>query len=186
MRQWATEIDAPIFSIDYSLAPECPYPRALEECFYGYCWALQNLEKLGANGSRIVLAGILIISKNFLKRSNPEPAPPNIKLDKLNLGDKYEQFIVSRGLITQKFDFFQPKKYNVHFPGDSAGANLVIGITMKCIENHIRIPDGIFVAYVPTILKFIATPARLLCLLDPLLPFGFLLGCVKGKYYFSQ
>ncbi|KAF6205243.1 hypothetical protein GE061_019411 [Apolygus lucorum] len=120
LRQWATEIDAPIFSIDYSLAPECPYPRALEECFFGYCWALQNFNKLGTTGNRIVLAG------------------------------------------------------------DSAGGNLVLGITMKCIEHHVRLPDGIFVAYVPTILRFVATPARLLCLLDPLLPFGFLLGCIKA------
>uniref|UniRef100_A0A146KY97 Hormone-sensitive lipase n=2 Tax=Lygus hesperus TaxID=30085 RepID=A0A146KY97_LYGHE len=120
LRQWATEIDAPIFSIDYSLAPECPYPRALEECFFGYCWALQNFDKLGTTGNRIVLAG------------------------------------------------------------DSAGGNLVLGITMKCIEYHVRLPDGIFVAYVPTVLRFVATPARLLCLLDPLLPFGFLLGCVKA------
>ncbi|CAB0019464.1 unnamed protein product, partial [Nesidiocoris tenuis] len=66
-----------------------------------------------------------------------------------------------------------------HFYRDSAGANLVLGITMKCIERNVRLPDGIFVAYVPTLLRFIATPARLLCLIDPLLPFGFLLGCIK-------
>ena len=33
--------------MDYSLAPENPFPRALEECFYVYAWALKNSEQLG-------------------------------------------------------------------------------------------------------------------------------------------
>lgn len=47
LRQWAHELDVPIVSIDYSLSPEAPYPRALEECVMAYCWILQNLELLG-------------------------------------------------------------------------------------------------------------------------------------------
>lgn len=34
-------------SVDYSLSPEAPFPRALEECFYAYCWALCNAHLLG-------------------------------------------------------------------------------------------------------------------------------------------
>ena len=47
LRNWAKDLDVPILSIDYSLAPESPFPRALEECFYAYAWAVQNCEKLG-------------------------------------------------------------------------------------------------------------------------------------------
>ncbi|XP_015262558.1 PREDICTED: hormone-sensitive lipase [Gekko japonicus] len=47
LKAWAQELDAPILSIDYSLAPEAPFPRALEECFYAYCWALKNCHLLG-------------------------------------------------------------------------------------------------------------------------------------------
>lgn len=47
LRQWAKDLDVPILSIDYSLAPEYPFPRALEECFYAYAWALNNADKLG-------------------------------------------------------------------------------------------------------------------------------------------
>ena len=39
LKSWAQELGTPILSIDYSLAPEAPFPRALEECFYAYCWA---------------------------------------------------------------------------------------------------------------------------------------------------
>lgn len=44
-------------SIDYSLAPEAPFPRAVEEVFYVYCWALKNLDALGTTGEKIVLVG---------------------------------------------------------------------------------------------------------------------------------
>jgi hormone-sensitive lipase len=46
-----------MLSIDYSLAPEAQFPRAIEEIFYAYCWALKNLEYLGTTGERIVFAG---------------------------------------------------------------------------------------------------------------------------------
>jgi hypothetical protein len=38
LKQWAVEWDMPIISIDYSLAPDAPYPRALEEVLYAYAW----------------------------------------------------------------------------------------------------------------------------------------------------
>ena len=38
LKQWATEWDMPVLSIDYSLAPEAPYPRALEEVVFAYAW----------------------------------------------------------------------------------------------------------------------------------------------------
>lgn len=47
LREWAYELDVPIVSIAYSLSPEAPYPRALEECVLAYCWVLQNLEICG-------------------------------------------------------------------------------------------------------------------------------------------
>ncbi|TPP57510.1 Hormone-sensitive lipase [Fasciola gigantica] len=58
LRTWAEFLDCPIFSVNYSLAPQAPYPRALEECFFAYCWVTQNREKLGCKpDARIVLCG---------------------------------------------------------------------------------------------------------------------------------
>lgn len=56
-REWAAKLDVPIISIDYSHAPEAPFPRALEEVFFVYCWALKNSKKVGSTGSSIVLVG---------------------------------------------------------------------------------------------------------------------------------
>jgi hormone-sensitive lipase len=47
LKLWSAEWDVPILSVDYSLAPEAAYPRAIEEVFYAYCWMLQNMMILG-------------------------------------------------------------------------------------------------------------------------------------------
>ena len=50
LHQWASQLNTPVLSIDYSLAPEAPYPRACEEIFYCYVWMLADLETLGTTG----------------------------------------------------------------------------------------------------------------------------------------
>ncbi|KAL7041373.1 hypothetical protein ACKWTF_000748 [Chironomus riparius] len=57
LKQWACHVQCPILSIDYSLTPMAPFPRAIEEIYYAYCWALNNFDKLGTTGERIVFAG---------------------------------------------------------------------------------------------------------------------------------
>lgn len=57
LRDWARLVNVPILSVDYSLSPEHPYPRALEEVTFVYGWVLNNCHKLGWTGERICLAG---------------------------------------------------------------------------------------------------------------------------------
>eukprot|EP00794_Sanderia_malayensis_P011155 gene11155-12327_t len=66
------------------------------------------------------------------------------------------------------------------FTGDSAGANLMVAVTMKAIETGIRIPNGLSIAYPPMRIQFTASPSRLLCLMDPLLPPGILKVCLRA------
>ncbi|CAG9583324.1 unnamed protein product [Danaus chrysippus] len=120
LREWAAKLNMPILSVDYSLAPQAPFPRALEEVYYAYCWLLNNFKLIGTTGKRIV------------------------------------------------------------FAGDSAGANLIAGCTLKILSSGLRKPEGLFMAYAPLLVSFIPSPARLLCLMDPLLPFGFMMRCLKA------
>ncbi|XP_069679565.1 hormone-sensitive lipase isoform X2 [Periplaneta americana] len=120
LRDWACQLKVPILSVDYSLAPRAPFPRALEEALYAYCWAINNAHILGSTAEKVVLVG------------------------------------------------------------DSAGANLNIGVAMKCVELGIRPPSGLFLAYAPVLVSFVPSPSRLLCLMDPLLPFGFMIRCLKA------
>jgi len=57
LHRWATQLNIPILSIDYSLAPEAPFPRAVEEILYCYVWMLNNFELLGTTGKKIILSG---------------------------------------------------------------------------------------------------------------------------------
>eukprot|EP00090_Calanus_glacialis_P017065 TRINITY_DN26667_c0_g1_i1.p1 TRINITY_DN26667_c0_g1~~TRINITY_DN26667_c0_g1_i1.p1 ORF type:complete len:514 (-),score=74.73 TRINITY_DN26667_c0_g1_i1:202-1596(-) len=57
LHQWATKLNIPILSIDYSLAPEAPFPRAVEEILYSYVWMLNNFKLLGTTGKQIILSG---------------------------------------------------------------------------------------------------------------------------------
>nr|XP_057909214.1 hormone-sensitive lipase isoform X2 [Doryrhamphus excisus] len=57
LKSWSQDLGVPILSVDYSLAPEAPFPRALEECFYAYCWALRNHHLLGWTGEKVCLVG---------------------------------------------------------------------------------------------------------------------------------
>lgn len=118
--EWAVNLNVPILSIDYSLSPESPYPKPLEEMIYIYCWALKNAEFLGSTCDRIILCG------------------------------------------------------------DSAGANLSLSTLLKCIDMKIRKPDGVFLAYCPVLVAFDPSPSRLLCLMDPLIPFGFMMRCLRA------
>lgn len=58
LRSWAINLGIPILSIDYSLAPEAPFPRALEEVLYAYAWALNHASTLlGSKAQKILFAG---------------------------------------------------------------------------------------------------------------------------------
>ena len=57
LRSWAKSLNVPILSINYALAPELPFPRAMEECLFAYIWALQNFDRLGTTGKHIALVG---------------------------------------------------------------------------------------------------------------------------------
>ena len=120
LRKWAVELDCPVVSIDYSLSPQHPYPRALNECFFVYSWALANAERFGWSGERIC------------------------------------------------------------FTGDSAGGNLAVAVALRCIRDGIRGPDGIVIAYPVLCVASQMSPSRLISLMDPVLPYGVLIGCLNA------
>ena len=120
LRKWAVELDCPVVSIDYSLSPQHPYPRALNECFFVYSWTLANAHRFGWSGERIC------------------------------------------------------------FTGDSAGGNLAVAVALRCIQDGIRGPDGIVIAYPVLCVASQMSPSRLLSLLDPVLPYGVLIGCLRA------
>jgi len=69
---------------------------------------------------------------------------------------------------------------NVIISGDSAGGTLALGLALKCLQQGIRVPTGLLVMYAPVVVDFVPTPARILTLMDPIIPFGFLMKCLEA------
>jgi len=101
--RWARAIQKPILSVDYRLAPEHPYPAALDDCWQAYNWVLNNMEtSLGSENLEILCP-----------------------------------LIISIGI----------KSKNIVLVGDSAGGNLVLGVTLLAIKNRVQLPNGLLLAY---------------------------------------
>lgn len=46
-----------VVSVDYRLAPEHPYPAAIEDCYTGLVWMTDEAESLGIDVNRVAIAG---------------------------------------------------------------------------------------------------------------------------------
>ena len=57
-RKWVNALNLPIISVDYRLAPEHPFPAALDDVWQVYNWLLVNSkEQLGIEPSKVILVG---------------------------------------------------------------------------------------------------------------------------------
>ena len=55
--EWIKELDAVVVTVEYRLAPEHPYPAAIDDCYAGLLWVAANSRDLGINLERLILAG---------------------------------------------------------------------------------------------------------------------------------
>lgn len=61
----------------------------------------------------------------------------------------------------------------------------MLSATLWASSLNLPLPKGLFLAYAPLLVRFAPSPSRLLCLTDPLLPFGFMMRCLNGNFLFK-
>jgi acetyl esterase len=56
-RRLCREVGAVVVSLDYRLAPEDPFPAAIDDAWAGLLWTAAHLDELGGSGSALAVAG---------------------------------------------------------------------------------------------------------------------------------
>ncbi|KAL7676844.1 hypothetical protein ACOME3_003091 [Neoechinorhynchus agilis] len=57
LSHWVNKFNIPVICVDYGLSPEYYYPRALNECLAAYVHIIENANKFGWTGEKIVVMG---------------------------------------------------------------------------------------------------------------------------------
>lgn len=88
-----------------------------------------------------------------------------------------ECFLAYKWLLRTAPIFLNTPLRRIIVAGDSAGGNLSLSLTMRCIEEGIQKPDAIILSYPATYLNSAPSPARLCSLIDPMVNYSFLKMC---------
>jgi|GEM_PF-22553 len=56
-RKIAEQLDCAVFSVDYRLAPEDPFPAGIEDCQAALLWAVEYAKELGIDATRVAIGG---------------------------------------------------------------------------------------------------------------------------------
>lgn len=57
VKEYAEQLPCKVVYVDYRLAPDNPFPIAVEDCFSAYRWALNNIGLLQVDADKIMLGG---------------------------------------------------------------------------------------------------------------------------------
>lgn len=56
-REFAAGVGAVVVSVDYRLAPDHPFPAAVEDAWAGLSWVIEHAEELGVDSTSVAVAG---------------------------------------------------------------------------------------------------------------------------------
>ncbi|MBI3201012.1 MAG: alpha/beta hydrolase [Myxococcales bacterium] len=128
-RRLALGARAKVFSLDYRLAPEHPYPAAVDDALAGFRWVAEHAERLGADPRRVGVAGDSAggnLSAVVSRLAHGDPTPPALAVlfypatdatcslpSHQSLGDRY---FLTRDNIAWYYDHYAPPGVNRRKP----------------------------------------------------------------------
>ncbi|MGM0558637.1 MAG: alpha/beta hydrolase [Myxococcota bacterium] len=93
----ADETDCIVISVDYRLAPEHPFPAAVDDCLAAFEWVHENATRLGLNPDRLSVAGdsaggtlAAVVTQQLLERGGPMPSHQLLMYPSTDTRDGYE------------------------------------------------------------------------------------------------
>lgn len=87
MREYAAQARVVVVGIDYALAPEHPYPLALQQCLAAVAWLCGSADTLGVDPTRLALGGdsaganLALSTALLLREVEPFPGPRALLLN---------------------------------------------------------------------------------------------------------
>ncbi|CAP33009.2 Protein CBG14512 [Caenorhabditis briggsae] len=138
LRQWAKALNCPVVSVEYSLAPENPFPRPTEEVLFAYSWIINNPAAVGWTGEKIVMVGDSA-GGNLIMSVNIRLVQLNIKRQPDGLVLCYTPFLFQVSHLThlkiKKFEFFQ------YLPSPSRMLSVMdpllhMGVVLRCVAAY--------------------------------------------------
>lgn len=87
MREYAAQARVVVIGIDYALAPEHPYPLALQQCLAAVSWLCGSSDTLGVDPARLALGGdsaganLALSTALLLREVEPFPGPRALLLN---------------------------------------------------------------------------------------------------------
>ncbi|GAA0896809.1 alpha/beta hydrolase [Pseudonocardia zijingensis] len=126
----AAEIGAVVVSVDYRLAPESPFPAAIEDCYAALRWLAEHASELGVDDTRIGIGGVsagggLAAGTALLARDRGGPALRFQFFDVPELDDRLETPSMRRFVDTPLWNRPNAVASWRHYLGPAAGNDAV-------------------------------------------------------------
>jgi len=149
----AREVRCAVLSVAYSLAPERPFPTALEECEDVFGWIVENARRLAVDASRIALCGsssggalAAALSLRLVRKGGPQPVGQVLTYPVCDGGFDYpswqefaEGYLLSADMMRWFWDQYAPHPHQRADPDaaplratDLAAAVPTLLVTAEC------------------------------------------------------
>ena len=122
-RELCVRAQQTIIAVDYRLAPEHPYPAAVQDAYAAVEWAVENADRLGTDRQRIALVGdssggnlAAVVANRWALGQGPPLAGQALIYPVLDYGDETASFadfgagyVLEAGALEAYWDWYAPR-----------------------------------------------------------------------------
>jgi acetyl esterase/lipase len=177
-------------TLPHNLDCSADFPIIHNFCCCGGCASCSHGESQGNLIFHIHGGGFVAMSssghESYLRMWAKETGMPIVSVDYSTAPESMfpvqveECFNAYRWVVNNAKSILGVPLRRIFVVGDSAGGNLSLTLTLKCIKEKFHMPDALGISYPAAYLNTAPSPARLVALVDPLVNFAFLQMCTDS------